>query len=168
MNKVVEKALNEQVNKEAASSQLYLSMAVWSEVNGLGGISEFLYTHSDEERQHMLKLIKFINERGGEAQIGSLEVPQQKFKSVEDVFRTLLNHEIMVTESINELVFTCLQEKDYTTHNFMQWFVAEQLEEEALARNIMDKIKMIGTDKGGLYLFDRDINNIQVSNNVNV
>jgi len=168
MNKVVEKALNEQVNKEAASSQLYLSMAVWSEVNGLGGISEFLYAHSDEERQHMLKLIKFINERGGEAKIGSLEVPMQQFKSVEDVFNTLLNHEIMVTESINELVFTCLQEKDYTTHNFMQWFVAEQLEEEALARSIMDKIKMIGADKGGLYLFDRDINNIQAVNNTQI
>ena len=68
----------------------------------------------------------------------------------------------MVTNSINELVYICLQEKDYTTHNFMQWFVAEQLEEEALARNIMDKIKMIGSDKGGLYLFDRDINNFDV------
>ena len=168
MNKVVEKALNEQVEKEASSSQLYLSMAVWAEANGLGGISEFLYAHSDEERQHMLKLIKFINERGGKSVIGGLEAPRTDFDSIEDVFSTLLNHEIMVTESINELVFTCLQEKDYTTHNFMQWFVAEQLEEEALARSIMDKIKMIGADKGGLYLFDRDINNIQPANTPNV
>jgi ferritin len=162
MNKSIEKALNEQVLKEANSSQLYLSMAVWAEVQGLGGISEFLYTHSDEERQHMLKLVKFINERGGRAVVPGLDAPQTSFDSVEDVFSSLLNHEIMVTNSINELVYICLQEKDYTTHNFMQWFVAEQLEEEALARNIMDKIKMIGSDKGGLYLFDRDINNFDV------
>lgn len=163
MNKVIEKSLNHQVQKEAASSQLYLSMAVWAENNGLSGISDFFYTHSDEERTHMLKLIKFINERGGKAIIDSMEAPKDEFNSINEVFTTLLNHEIMVTESINELVFNCLQEKDYTTHNFMQWFVAEQLEEEALARNVLDKVKMIGNDKGGLYLFDRDINQIQVN-----
>lgn len=161
MNKVIEKSLNEQVEKEAASSQLYLAMAIWAEVKGLSGIASFLYSHSDEERGHMLKLVKFINERGGMAIIPDLEAPKSDFESIEDVFSTLLNHEILVTESINQLVYTCLQEKDFTTHNFMQWFVAEQLEEEALAREVMDKIHMIGSDKGGLYLFDRDINNIQ-------
>lgn len=162
MNKTVENALNEQVRKEAESSQLYLAMAVWAETQGLGGISEFLYTSSDEEREHMLKLVKFINERGGVAVIGELEKPFFDFESIEDVFTRLLNHEVMITNSINELVHICLQEKDYTTHNFIQWFVSEQLEEEALARTIMDKIKMIGSDKGGLYLFDRDINKIQI------
>jgi ferritin len=164
MNKVIEKALNDQVQKEASSSQLYLAMAVWADVEGYGGVAEFLYGHSDEERLHMLKLIKFINERGGVAAIQTLSAPQYQFNSIEDVFLNLLNHEIMVTNCINELVYICLQEKDYTTHNFMQWFVAEQLEEEALARNVMDKIKIIGSDKGGLYLFDRDINKIQANN----
>tara|TARA_B100000809_G_scaffold263670_2_gene317499 strand:+ start:502 stop:1008 length:507 start_codon:yes stop_codon:yes gene_type:complete len=164
MNKVVENALNEQVRKEAESSQLYLSMAVWAEVQGLGGISEFLYKSSDEERSHMLKLIKFINERGGVAIISALNAPLHDFDSIEGVFSKLLNHEVMITNSINELVHICLQEKDYTTHNFIQWYVSEQLEEEALARAIMDKIKMIGSDKGGLYLFDRDINQIQIDN----
>ena len=168
MNKVVEKALNEQVRKEAESSQLYLSMAVWAEVQGLGGISEFLYKSSDEERMHMLKLVKFINERGGVAIITDLSAPLFEFNSIEDVFSKLLNHEVMITNSINELVHICLQEKDYTTHNFIQWYVSEQLEEEALARTIMDKIKMIGSDKGGLYLFDRDINQIQIDNSPNI
>lgn len=168
MNKVVEKALNKQVRKEAESSQLYLSMAVWAEVQGLGGISEFLYTSSDEERMHMLKLVKFINERGGVAEITALDKPYNDFDSIEDVFSRLLNHEVMITNSINELVHICLQEKDYTTHNFMQWYVSEQLEEEALARTIMDKIKMIGSDKGGLYLFDRDINKIQIDNSADI
>ena len=168
MNKVVENALNDQILKEAESSQLYLAMAVWAEVEGYSGVAEFLYAHSDEERAHMLKLMKFINERGGEAIINELAAPQNNYESIEDVFTKLLNHEIMVTNSINELVFLCLQEKDYTTHNFMQWFVAEQLEEEALARNVMDKIKIIGSDKAGLYLFDRDINKIQTNNLPNV
>jgi len=73
------------------------------------------------------------------------------------VFQKLLDHEVMVTTEINKVVDICLKDKDYTTHNFMQWYVAEQIEEEALARKILDKLKLIGDDKGGLYLFDRDI-----------
>lgn len=156
-DKTIEKALNQQISKEANSSQLYLSMANWAEQNGLSGISQFLYAHADEERMHMLKLIKFVNERGGKAEIPAIEKPKNKFKSIEELFNDLLAHEIMVTNSINEIVHLCIEVKDYTTHNFMQWYVAEQLEEEALARNILDKIKIIGNDKGGLYLLDRDI-----------
>lgn len=164
MDKKIENILNIQVEKEAYSSQLYLSMAVWAEINGLGGISEFLYEHSDEERIHMLKLVKFINERGGVANISAIEKPKNEFNSIEEVFTDLLNHEVMITNSINEIVYLCVEEKDFTTHNFMQWFVSEQMEEEALTRTIMDKIKIIGADKGGLYLFDRDISKIQAAN----
>jgi ferritin len=159
MNKVVEKALNEQIEKEASSSQFYLAMASWAENHGLNGTSKFLYTHSDEERFHMLKLVKFVNERGGTAEIPGLSKPPTEFKSLTNVFELLLEHELMVTESINNLVDICLTQKDYTTHNFVQWYVSEQLEEEALARTILDKIKLIGEDKGGLYLFDRDLEN---------
>lgn len=162
MNIKVEKALNKQVEKEASSSQFYLSMASWAENQGLNGTAKFLYTHSDEERFHMLKLVKFINERGGTAIIPNIEAPQKNFKSIENVFQLLLNHELAVTECINQLVDVCLQEKDYTTHNFIQWYVSEQLEEEALARTIMDKINLIGKDKGGLYLFDRDLENASI------
>ena len=166
MNERVEKALNNQIEKEAFSSQFYLAMASWAETQGLNGTSKFLYEHSDEERFHMLKLVKFVNERGGTAIIPAIGLPQKEFKGIADVFQLLLDHELMVTESINNLVDVCLQEKDYTTHNFIQWYVSEQLEEEALARTIMDKIKLIGNDKGGLYLFDRDLENatIQVDN----
>ena len=105
----------------------------------------------------MLKLIKFVNERGGKANLPAIPAPKQNFQSLSDVFSQLLEHELKVTDMINEVVYVCLQEKDYTTHNFMQWYVAEQLEEEALARTIMDKLKLIGGDKGGIYMFDRDI-----------
>jgi ferritin len=156
----IEKALNKQVELEASSSQFYLAMASWAETQGLSGIANFLYHHSDEEREHMLKIIKFINERTGIAIVPALIKPPEKYSSVNEVFESLLEHELNVTESINNVVDICLSEKDYTTYNFMQWFVAEQLEEEALARNILDKLNMIGGDKGGLYMFDRDLDKL--------
>lgn len=159
MNKTIEKALNEQIEKEASSSQFYLAMASWAETKGLNGTAKFLYAHSDEERFHMLKLVKFVNERGGKAVIPGLSMPPAEFESLSNVFGLLLEHEISVTESINNVVDICLSEKDYTTHNFMQWYVSEQLEEEALARTVLDKLELIGGDKGGLYLFDRDLEN---------
>lgn len=160
MNKKVEKALNAQIEIEASSSQFYLSMASWAEAEGLNGTSKFLYTHSDEERMHMLKLVHFVNERGGKALIPALSEPTKTFKNITTIFENLLEHEMFVTNSINEVVHICLEEKDYTTHNFMQWYVSEQMEEEALARTILDKLKLIGNDKGGLYLFDRDLENM--------
>lgn len=161
MNTRIESILNKQIKAEATSSQFYLAMASWAENAGINGTANFLYQHSDEERTHMLKLVRFVNERGGKADIPSIDIPQKEFESLTHIFTLLLEHEIMVTNMINEVVYICLEEKDYSTHNFMQWFVAEQLEEEALARNILDKLKMIGNDKAGLYLFDRDLETIQ-------
>jgi len=153
----IETALNEQINKEASSSQYYLSMASWAESNGLSGTAYFMYAHSDEERFHMLKLVKFVNERGGRAIVPAIAQPPSEFESVQRMFELLLQHELTVTRSINEVVDICLKEKDYTTHNFMQWYVSEQMEEEALARSILDKLKLIGNEKGGMYLFDREM-----------
>jgi len=150
-------ALNKQIQFEGSSSQYYLAMASWAETQGLNGVASFLFTHSDEERMHMLKLIKFVNERGGHGLVPVLPQPPAIFKSVKAVFEEILKHEIKVTAEINNLVEITLKEKDYTTHNFLQWYVGEQLEEEALARRIVDKLKLIGDDKGGLYFFDRDM-----------
>ena len=159
----IESALNGQILKEASSSQFYLAMASWAENQGIGGIAKFMYQHSDEERMHMLKLVKFLNERGGRAIVPALPQPPSNFESPLHVFESLLEHELGVTESINDIVDLCLKEKDYTTYNFMQWYVSEQMEEEALARTILDKLKMIGSDKGGLYLFDRDLENSAIT-----
>lgn len=153
----VSKSLNKQIELEGFSSQYYLAMASWAETQGLNGVSAFLYTHADEERLHMLKLIKFVNERGGHGVVPALKQPPVTFKSVKSVFEEILKHEIKVTNEINALVDSTLKEKDYTTHNFLQWYVSEQIEEEALARQIVDKLKLIGDDKGGLYFFDRDL-----------
>lgn len=158
----MEKALNAQIRVEAESSQVYLSMACWAEVKGLEGISQFMYKHSDEERMHMLKLVKYVNERGGHALISDLNAPDTDFGTFQKMFQQLYEHELFVSKSINELVQVALDERDYATHNFLQWYVAEQIEEEALARTILDKINLIGNDKGGLYLFDRDVQLITV------
>lgn len=163
VSKKIEKALNEQIKLEAESSQFYLAMACWAETAGYAGVAGFMYLHSDEERLHMLKLIKYVNERVGKAVIPELAAPPKTFKSIEEVFSLLLNHEMMVTDEINKLIATCLKEGDYTTQNFLQWYVAEQIEEEALARTIMDKLKIIGGDKAALYMFDRDIQNLTVT-----
>ncbi len=157
LSKKIESALNGQVETEAASSQFYLAMASWAESEGLNGTAQFLYRHSDEERMHMLKLVKFINERGGRAIIPALAQPPKAFKDINQIFSNLLGHETKVTDEINKLVDICLKEKDYTTHNFLQWYVSEQIEEEAMARTLIDKLALIGNDKGGLYLFDRDL-----------
>jgi ferritin len=157
----IEAALNAQIAMEAQSSHFYLAMATWADTTGLNGTSAFLYKHSDEERQHMLKLIRFVNERGGTARIPALEAPESTFSGLKAIFTTLLEHETRVTASINEVVDLCLSRKDYTTQNFMQWYVAEQIEEEALARTILDKLAMIGSDSAGLYLFDRDLGQLE-------
>lgn len=163
LSKTIESALNNQIKIEAESSQIYLAMACWAEVKGLEGVAGFMFKQSREERDHMLKLIKFVNERGGHAQISQLAAPHVTFASFKEMFEELLAHEIFVSESINELVHITLEHKDYATHNFLQWYVAEQIEEEAVARTVLDKINLIGDDKGGLYLFDRDIETLTVS-----
>lgn len=162
LHKNIQEALNNQVKLEAASSQAYLAMAVWAEIQpGLDGVSEFFFQQSDEERVHMLKLIRFINERGGFAAVPALDQPMVTFPSLKKLFEEYLKHELQVSASINELVDLALKEKDYATHNFLQWYVSEQIEEEKTARVLNDKLEMIGEDKSGLYLFDRDVLNVR-------
>lgn len=158
----IEQALNKQVKIEGDSSQIYLAMASWAENQGFEGIASFLFAQADEERAHMLKLVKYINQRGGKAEIPQVEKPNLDFTSFKTLFTQLFEHEVFVSQSINELVHITLTEKDYATHNFLQWYVSEQIEEEAIARTILDKINLIGDDKGGLYLFDNDIKNFPI------
>lgn len=162
----IETALNNQIRIEAESSQIYLSMACWAETQGLEGVAQFMFNQSDEERQHMLKLVKYVNERGSHAKITELKAPKTEFGTFKEMFEELYQHELFVSNSINELVHITLGEKDYATHNFLQWYVAEQIEEEAQAKTILDKINLIGEDRGGLYLFDRDIQQLAVTSSV--
>lgn len=160
LSKNLEQALNNQIKIEGDSSQIYLAMACWAENQGFEGIASFMYAQSDEERMHMLKLVKYVNQRGGLAIAPAIEMPKLDHTSFKTLFKQLFDHEVFVSEKINELVHISLEERDYATHNFLQWYVAEQIEEEATARTILDKINLIGDDKGGLYLFDNDLKKI--------
>ncbi|WP_185865853.1 ferritin [Blattabacterium cuenoti] len=151
--------LTKQLNRESESSQLYLSMASWVEKKGFEGISEFLYDHSHEERMHMLKLIRYINKRGGSAILDNIFIRKKTYGSLKELFQILFEHEKKISNEINILVELSLQEKDYFTYNFLQWYVEEQMEEETLSKMILDKIELVGEDKVGLYLFDKDIKN---------
>lgn len=155
LNKNIENALNSQVEKEAYSSALYLAMASWAEVNGLAGVAQWLYLQSDEERMHMLKFVKYINERGGHATVTGLKQPGQEYTSVKQMFDEVLKHERFISASINDIVALCISEKDFTTQHWLQWFVNEQIEEEANVTRILDKLKLSG--EHNLYLFDRDV-----------
>lgn len=157
LSKKIEKALNKQIRIEAESSQIYLSMASWAESKGFEGVAEFMYAQADEERAHMLRLLKYLIERGGDAVISELSKPPSDFNSPKAMFEEVLEHEIFVSESINDLVAITFEEKDFATHNFLQWYVAEQIEEEATARTILDKINLIGDEKSGFYIFDKDV-----------
>lgn len=159
LNKKVEVICNRQVEREGYSSNLYLAMASWAEVNGYSGIAAWMFSQSDEERIHMLKFIKYINERGGKAIMPAFVKPPADFKSIEDVFLEVLKHEEFITASINEIVSLTLEEKDFNTHNFLQWFVMEQVEEESSVRIVLDKVHLVG--KTSMYEFDRDIMNLR-------
>ena len=163
LSKKMQAILNEQIKIEAESSQVYLAMASWAEIQpGIDNVSAFFYQHSEEERHHMLKLIHFVNERGGFATVPALPQPQLTFPSIKHAFAALLKHEEFVSENINKCIEVSLEEKDYATNNFLQWYVAEQIEEEALARTMNDKLELIGEDKSGMYLFDKDILTISI------
>jgi len=163
-SEIIQTGLKKQLIRELESSQLYLSMASWAEYKGFDGICEFLYDHSNEERKHMLKLIRYINKRGGYAvfpnQSSSIFFKEFSLRSsLKELFKKLLEQEKKISKEINNLVELSLQEKDYFTYNFLQWYIKEQIEEEALSKMIFNQIELIGDEKVGIYLFNRDIRN---------
>ncbi|PID88167.1 MAG: ferritin [Bacteroidia bacterium] len=160
LNKKVEKALNEQIEKEHYASQLYLAMASWTEVKGYNGTATFLYKHSQEEREHMLKLFHYVNDRGGHAIVPKVDQPPQEYKSIQDLFEAIYEHELMVSASINELMSTSSGVKDYATQNFLQWYVEEQMEEETLFRTILDKLQLLGNKEANMYMFDNEMSRL--------
>ncbi len=154
--KMVEK-LNEQINLEFYSSNLYLQMASWCEHQGLDGCNAFLRRHAREEMTHMQKLFNYVNETGSLAILGAISAPPHEYESVRSVFLQTYEHECEVTRRINALAHTAFTEMDYSTFNFLQWYVSEQHEEEKLFKTILDKIDMIGLEQKGLYYIDQEI-----------
>ena len=154
------KKLNTQVNLEFYSSNLYLQMSAWADNKGFSGSAKFLKEHAAEEMQHMQKIFDYIQDTGAMAELGTIDKPDMNLETIRDVFEQTYKHEKFITKQINDLVDVTLSEKDFSTFNFLQWYVAEQHEEEKLFKSILDKIDIIGTEGRGLFMIDREVGNI--------
>ncbi len=158
LTKKIEKTLNDQITLEVYSSSLYLAMGSWFETQRLLNSAQFFYRHSTSEREHMMKLIAYVNREGGHARVPELAAPPASYKSLEAALEMALENEKKVTKAIGAIVELCLATKDYGTFTFLQWYVAEQQEEEGYFQAIVDKIKMIGIkDSRGLFFADKAI-----------
>lgn len=149
--------LNEQINLELFSSHFYLQMSSWCAYKALDGCATFLRQHAAEEMTHMHRLITYLQETGALAIIGGMEAPPNEFTSLQDMFEKIYAHEQFITRKINELVHLATNESDYSTVQFLQWYVAEQHQEEFLFKGILDKMKLIGTEGQGLFFIDREV-----------
>ncbi len=153
----VQKAFNSQLNEELYSSYLYLSMAAHFEAKNLKGFAHWFRIQSQEEYTHALKFFNFILQKGGKVSLTQIATPKIEWNSIAEVFNDTLAHEQKITKLINELVEVSMGEKDYAAHTFLQWFVTEQVEEEANVEEIIQKIEMIGDNKSGLFLLDNEL-----------
>ena len=149
--------LNDQINLEFYSSNLYLQMSAWCEENGFEGAAEFMRKHALEEMHHMNRLFTYVSETGAMPILGSIAAPPHSFSSLSEVFEETYKHECLVTEKINGLAHAAFTSQDYSTFNFLQWYVAEQHEEEKLFKGILDKIELVGNDGKALFFIDKDL-----------
>lgn len=147
LSKAMEASLIKQMTKENQASQIYLALGIWADSKGYGGISNFLFRHAQEERNHMIKVMMYILERGGTPKVEAVEAPKNMPKTMTECFEQVLKHEIDNTNAIYGLVNQSMEEKDWATWNFAQWFVKEQIEEEKLALELIDKLKIAGGDR---------------------
>lgn len=155
----MESALNDQIKWELYSSYLYLSMSSWYESKGLKGFAQWEYVQAQEENDHAMKIYRYVISRGGRVVLQPIEAPPSEWKSPLEAFEVSLEHEQKVTGMINNLVNIAIEEKDHATHNMLQWFVDEQIEEEDDAGNVVDQLRMI-EDGGGsamLYMLDKEL-----------
>ena len=160
LSEKIQSALNAQMTREAHASQIYLSYGAWADDEGFNGIANFLFRHAQEERNHMMKILEYILERGGKVKVDAIPAPGSDPASIQDCFEKVFAQEIDNTKSIYQLVKMSLDAEDWATWRFMQWFVKEQTEEETLALNLLDKIKIAGGSKASgdaLYNLDRDL-----------
>lgn len=153
--------LNEQIKKEAQSSSIYLAMASWCDQNALDNSAKFFYEQSAEEREHMMKIFRFINDNGGTAYSPEVTNINHDFNSLEEVFESALDQEISVTKSIHNIVLKCRKVHDLTSENFLQWFIHEQMEEEQTIRRALELFDLMGTEGFALKLIDERIPQIR-------
>ena len=153
----MEKAINAQINAEFYSSYLYLAMSAHFAAISLDGMASWMKMQAQEELFHGMKMYDFVHERGGKVELVAIDKPPAKWKTPLAVFEEVLKHEQKVTTLINKLVDQAMDERDHATNIFLQWFVTEQVEEEASASSIVEKLKLIGKDANGLFVLDQEL-----------
>jgi ferritin len=157
LSKLLQDAMNEQINLELFSAYTYLSMAAHFEGENLGGFSNWMRVQYQEETGHAMKFFKYVYDRGGKVILKTIQQPSTKFKAPLDIFNIVLEHEQKVTASINKLYELTVKEKDYASQSFLQWFINEQVEEEKNALDIINMLEMIGTTPISLMMADRQL-----------
>jgi len=153
----MQEAINKQLNAELYSSYLYLSMSAYFQSVNLGGFANWMRVQAKEELAHALKFYDYVNERGGRVVVHAIEEPPSEWDSPLAVFEHVYRHEQKVTGLINKLVDLAVEARDHATNNFLQWFVSEQVEEEASADEVVQKLKLVGDDPSGLFMIDREL-----------
>lgn len=157
MSKTMEKAINGQINAELYSSYMYLAMSAWFTNKGMAGFANWMRQQAQEEMFHAIKMYDFVGERGGKVLLEAIDKPPGDWKTSIEVFQATLAHEQKVTGLINNLVNQAMDERDHASNIFLQWFITEQVEEEANVSAILDKLKLIGKETGGLFALDQEL-----------
>lgn len=157
LSKTINKALNDQINAELYSAYLYYAMAAYFNDVGLPGAAHWMQNQAIEEMIHANKFFAYIADRGGRAVLDGIDTPPKEWASPLAVFEAAYAHEVKVTGLINGLVKLARSEDDFNTDNFLQWFVAEQVEEEASADNVVQQLRLVDQSKGGLFMIDREL-----------
>ena len=157
LNDKIQTALNDQIQAEFFSSYLYLSMAAWCEDNHFDGFAHWMRMQAQEELLHAMKIYDYVNMTGGRVKLQTIEQPETEWADTLTMFEASLAHEKYMTGNINKLVGLCMQENDYATHTMLQWFISEQVEEEATVDAICGKLKLMGGQGQGLFMLDREL-----------
>jgi len=157
ISKKLEEAINEQINAELYSAYLYLSMGAYFEDMDLPGFANWMRVQFQEEQFHGLKFYDYLAERGGRVVLKAIETPEVNWDSIENVFKEVCAHEAKVTSLINNLIDIAIEEKDHASRSFLNWFVDEQVEEEASAASILNQVKLVSGDGRGILMLDREL-----------
>jgi len=157
INKEIQDTLNSQMNFEMYSANIYMSMATWFDARNLVGFANWMKVQYSEEMFHFTKFYDYINERGGRVLLSGMDAPETEWDSPLAAFENALEHEMIVTGRINDLVIQATEAKDHATVNFLQWFVGEQVEEEASVDGVIQQLKLMEGAPGGLFMLDREL-----------
>ena len=157
LDKQIQDAINRQLNAELYSSYLYYSMAAWFESRSLGGFAHWMRVQALEEATHVQKFFGYVNDRGGRVELTAIDAPPIEWETPLAVFEEVYQHECKVTGLINDLMDKAVAASDHASVAFLQWFVAEQVEEEATADDVLQKLKLVNQTEGGLFLIDQEM-----------